>query len=59
MAYTVHGHHIPGTPSEDAPNQRVECGGCGNCSVCDLDATWELRPDKDKLPSIKRDKKEK
>ena len=36
MAYTSHGHQIPGTPVEDngALRERARCGGPGFCDVC-------------------------
>ncbi len=34
MAYTTHGHHIPGTILEDPPESVYRCGGPGLCDVC-------------------------
>lgn len=35
MAYTSHGHHIPGTiKGEGTPGERARCGGVGNCTRC-------------------------
>ena len=35
MAYTTHGHHIPGTILEGPePSLRARCGGPGLCKVC-------------------------
>lgn len=34
MAYTSHGHHIPGTPLGVAPNEVANCGGPGVCDSC-------------------------
>lgn len=41
MAFTRHGHHIPGSPSdEDKPEQETPCGGIVMCRICasDVDA---------------------
>lgn len=36
MAYTTHGHHIPGSPLEDdaGPPSVYRCGGPGLCDIC-------------------------
>lgn len=39
MAYTQHGHHIPGSPiSTPLPKTMARCGGCGLCQACSLEA---------------------
>lgn len=40
MTYTRHGHHIPGTKTDDEHGQvnRARCGGVILCSVCQQDA---------------------
>ena len=34
MAYTGHGHHIPGTPNTRQPKNPVACGGINHCLRC-------------------------
>lgn len=34
MAYTSHGHHIPGTDHRNAPLVVKDCGGFNCCSIC-------------------------
>ena len=35
MAYTTHGHHVPGTPvDEGSPPSVYRCGGPGLCDIC-------------------------
>lgn len=34
MAFTTHGHHIPGTTMGTPPNQRARCGGVERCPKC-------------------------
>lgn len=34
MSYTSHGHHIPGTPKDLNPPDRVDCGGLTMCHTC-------------------------
>ena len=39
MAFTTHGHHIPGTTDEGPwPSLRARCGGPGLCEVCSKQA---------------------
>lgn len=40
MTYTTHGHHIPGSPTEDEKPDvpRARCGGTSLCPVCKKDA---------------------
>lgn len=38
MAYTDHGHHIPGTPEESEPIIRARCGDPGICAPCSREA---------------------
>ncbi|QEQ94385.1 hypothetical protein HWC66_gp82 [Gordonia phage Chikenjars] len=45
MAYTKHGHHIPGSISlgaEDRPSQVARCGGVRLCKSCQSDTTEYL-----------------
>ena len=39
MAYTKHGHHIPGSPVEVLPESKAvyRCGGIGLCDICKKD----------------------
>lgn len=39
MAYTLHGHHIPGTSYENPPADRARCNGPGLCPVCSADVS--------------------
>jgi hypothetical protein len=34
VAYTSHGHHIPGTDKLNPPNMVARCGGIGRCKTC-------------------------
>lgn len=34
MAFTSHGHHIPGTTMDNKPKDRHRCGGPQLCSQC-------------------------
>lgn len=34
MAYTTHGHHMPGTPKGNPPSGKVRCGGPEFCASC-------------------------
>jgi hypothetical protein len=38
MAYTSHGHHIPGTIKGSEPTEIKRCGGLINCKVCKNEA---------------------
>lgn len=38
MAYTIHGHHIPGTDTEPVSYRTVNCGGPERCATCSKDA---------------------
>ena len=39
MTYTIHGHHIPGTPDEGFTlANKARCGGSKLCSVCRREA---------------------
>ncbi|USH44743.1 hypothetical protein SEA_BURLEY_82 [Gordonia phage Burley] len=59
MAFTTHGHHIPGTLSEryeDRPMSVARCGGVRICKVCQSDMTDyfnELEASKNEKPSEK------
>lgn len=39
MAYTKHGHHIPGTSKNNPPSTRARCGGPGMCAECSRQAS--------------------
>lgn len=45
MAFTTHGHYVPGLPQEERPaNQvRARCGGPGMCVKCSVEAGNALR----------------
>lgn len=47
MTYTSHGHHIPGSPTDDEHgSNRMRCGGPAICTVCQRDAgLWARRID--------------
>jgi len=51
MALTSHGHHIPGTSSDDESYKRVRarCGGPGLCPQCSKEAIDKL-PDGSSVP---------
>lgn len=38
MAYTRHGHHIPGTSDANPPEERARCGGLFWCPDCAIDS---------------------
>lgn len=38
MAYTSHGHHINGTPTDNPPEHRMRCGGVNLCPSCSKEA---------------------
>ena len=38
MAYTKHGHHMPGTSLDGRPRQVARCGGIALCRECNTDA---------------------
>jgi len=44
MAYTRHGHHIPGTVAlrDDRPVSIARCGGMAMCTICKTEATAYL-----------------
>ena len=51
MAFTKHGHHIPGTDMDNKPLDRARCGGVGLCHACNsevnvLKATGGIQPAK-------------
>jgi hypothetical protein len=44
MAWTRHGHHIPGTIlGTDRPSSVARCGGPGLCDLCSRDASVVLK----------------
>lgn len=49
MAYTTHGHHIPGTTKEGRPDKVARCGGPGLCKTCSMEATIETNKEDYKL----------
>ena len=38
MAFTRHGHHIPGTVLDEKPTRVARCGGVLLCTLCRTDA---------------------
>lgn len=45
MAWTSHGHQIPGTTvSPNRPDKVMRCGGPGRCSVCSFEVANGLDP---------------
>lgn len=38
MAYTAHGHHIPGTDEKGKPEEVARCGGLRLCGQCKREA---------------------
>lgn len=38
MAYTIHGHYIPGSDPSDIPPQAARCGGVEKCTQCRVEA---------------------
>lgn len=42
MAFTRHGHHIPGTIRDKYEPPRARCGGPSVCSDCALDVSSKL-----------------
>src|SRR5688572_13914641 len=42
MAYTKHGHHIPGTTTDGAPATGTGCGGVTICPECALESNRVL-----------------
>lgn len=58
MAYTSHGHHIPGTDTENPPSNRARCGGPQLCSACGREAfVFSLSNNEKKVLGIKMDNK--
>lgn len=43
MAYTRHGHHVHGTPTDDLNRAVARCGGPGLCPSCSRDAAPYLQ----------------
>lgn len=45
MAYTRHGHHIPGSVDDGVARMKARCGGVRLCSLCKQDAgNWHAHP---------------
>ena len=44
MAYTKHGHHIPGTQQDALPPIRARCGGLTLCNQCQSDVHAHFAP---------------
>lgn len=66
MAWTSHGHHIPGTDMHHPPPDRARCGGVRVCKVCsaevglfgpktDIGPTDQKDPETDKWEVLEND----
>lgn len=42
MAYTSHGHHMPGTPKGNPPSGRKRCGGPEFCAECSVEVVKQV-----------------
>ena len=53
MTYTRHGHHIPGTTTDDERGQveKTKCGGIALCTDCQKDTNFAFLADKDYDPA--------
>lgn len=51
MAYTSHGHHIPGTAFGVPPDLRASCGGNRICLVCATEAFQSMAEQKNRVES--------
>lgn len=56
MAYTSHGHHIPGTQADDKSRPQARCLQFKGCRVCqnDQDHFWDKHPENDLVQPVKK-----